>query len=298
MRAEAVVVDSLAMRALRITTVVAATAGTAALFVAVAHPGRLAATLSALPVSSLLAAAGATMAGVMLGAARWRGLLGANGTRATTPRLFAALTAGAAVNNLVPARGGDAVRVESAHRLTGAGRLEIAGSMVAERIFDGFVLALLVVAGALLSGAGARFVWIGAGLAGAIALGAALVLRRRLRRYRDVLGVALLTTGGIWFADVVMYGALARGFHLTLSVGALLLLVGAGNLALAVPGTAAGLGSFELVTLAGAHGIGLGGPQLAAFVLAVHAVIVLPTTVTGLVLAPVAGIRPRSAARA
>jgi uncharacterized membrane protein YbhN (UPF0104 family) len=95
-----------------------------------------------------------------------------------------------------------------------------------------------------------------------------------------------------------MYGALARGFGLGLSVGSLLLLVGAGNLALAVPGVAAGIGSFELVTLAGAHGIGLGGPQLAAFVLAVHAVIVLPTTVTGLVLAPVAGIRPRFRARA
>jgi hypothetical protein len=97
-----------------------------------------------------------------------------------------------------------------------------------------------------------------------------------------------------------MYGALARGFGLGLSPGALLLLVGAGNLALAVPGVAAGLGSFELVTLAGAHGIGLGGPQLAAFVLAVHAVIVLPTTVTGLALAPVAGfgLRPRFRARA
>lgn len=82
-----------------------------------------------------------------------------------------------------------------------------------------------------------------------------------------------------------MYAALARGFHLDVSFGAILLLVGAGNLALAILRTAASLGSFELVTLAGAHGIGVGDPQLAAFVLAVHAVIVLPTTVTGLALA-------------
>ena len=66
------------------------------------------------------------------------------------------------------------------------------------------------------------------------------------------------------------------------------MLVGAGNLALAIPGAAAGLGSFELVTLAGAHGIGVGGAELAAFVLALHAVIVLPTTVTGALLARVA----------
>jgi uncharacterized membrane protein YbhN (UPF0104 family) len=262
--------------------VAAATAGAVALFLALAHPGRLAGALATLPVTALLTAAGATMAGVMLGAARWRGLLAARGTQAATGRLFAALTAGAAVNNLVPLRGGDAVRVESASRLTGATRRDIAWTMVAERLLDGFVLALLVVVGALLSGAGLTFVWVGGGLA----LATAAVARRR------VSGVALLATGGIWLADVVMYGALAHGFHLSLSIGALLLLVGAGNLALAIPGTAAGLGSFELVTLAGAHGVGVGGPHVAAFVLAAHAVIVLPTTITGLLLLPVAA-RPR-----
>jgi uncharacterized membrane protein YbhN (UPF0104 family) len=170
--------------------------------------------------------------------------------------------------------------------------------MVAERILDGFVLALLVLAGALLSGGG-TFVWLGAGLAVAISV-AAVAVRRWFSIFRrgDLLAVAVLTTAGIWLADVVMYGALARGFHLHLTIGALLLLVGAGNLALAIPGTAAGLGSFELVTLAGAHGIGLGGGALAAFVLAVHAVIVLPTTVTGLTLAGVVGLRPRRRAPA
>src|SRR5262249_27417683 len=194
-------------------------------------------------------------------------------------------------NNLVPARGGDVVRVESAHRLTGAPRLAIAGTMVSERILDGFVLALLIVAGALLSGIGGAFLWVGGVLAAAIAISVLALgrLRGRLAAGLAVFRVprhaapALLVTVAIWLADVVMYGALAHGFGLDVSLPALLLLVGAGNLALAIPGTAAGLGSFELVTLAGAHGIGLGGPDLAAFVLAVHAVIVLPTTATGLV---------------
>jgi uncharacterized membrane protein YbhN (UPF0104 family) len=170
--------------------------------------------------------------------------------------------------------------------------------MVAERILDGFVLALLVVVGALLGGGG-TVLWVGVGVAATIGV-VAVAIRRWFSIFRrgDLLGVALLTTVGIWLADVVMYGALAHGFHLQLSLGALLLLVGAGNLALAVPGTAAGLGSFELVTLAGAHGVGLGGPALAAYVLAVHAVIVLPTTLTGLVLAGVVGLRPRRPARA
>jgi uncharacterized membrane protein YbhN (UPF0104 family) len=130
------------------------TAAALLLFAAVAHPARLLSGLASLSASSIAAAVGATMAGVMLGAFRWRLLLGAGGTSAPASKLFAALTIGAAVNNLVPARGGDAVRVESAHQLTGASRLAIAGTMVSERMLDGFVLALLVIAGALLAGVG------------------------------------------------------------------------------------------------------------------------------------------------
>jgi len=287
-------------RPVRIALLAGSTGGALALFLSQAQPGRLWGSLAALPTTAVLAAAGATMAGVMLGAVRWRSLLAAGGVDAPAPKLFAALTIGSAVNNLVPARGGDAVRVESARQLTGAPRLAIAGTMVSERILDGFVLALLVVAGALLEGLGGLFLWIGAAVAGGtlvLALGAPHLLRGRLGglqagfaafRVPRALAPALTATAGIWFADVVMYGALARGFHLGLSLGAILLLVGAGNLALAIPGAAAGLGSFELVTLAGAHGIGAHGPALAGFVLAVHAVIVLPPTLTGAALARVA----------
>jgi uncharacterized membrane protein YbhN (UPF0104 family) len=291
-------------RPVRAALVAGSTAGAVVLFLVKAKPGRLLASLGSLPLSSVLAAVAATMAGVMLGAVRWRALLAAGGVQAPAPRLFAALTIGSAVNNLVPARGGDAVRVESAHQLTGAPRLAVAGTMLSERILDGLVLALLVVAGALLAGSAGASLWIGVTIATAIVLAAPLlgrlargVLRGRLAGLEDGLAVfgtprvllaAVGTSAGIWFADVVMYGALARGFDLDVSFSAILLLVGAGNLALAIPGAAAGLGSFELVTLAGAHGIGVGGPQLAAFVLAVHAVIVLPPTVTGLLLARVA----------
>jgi uncharacterized membrane protein YbhN (UPF0104 family) len=280
------------MKAVRISLLAASTAAGVVLFLVVAHPGRLVSSLGSLSLSSLLAAVGATMAGVMLGAIRWRGLLAARGVEAPAGRLFAALTIGSAVNNLVPARGGDAVRVESARQLTGASRLEIAGTMVSERILDAFVLGLLVVAGALAAGLGGVFLWVGIGVAGGIAVVVVLLGRfaPAFAAFRSpaIVGPALAITLGIWFADVVMYGALAHGFGLDVSFATVLLLVGAGNLALAIPGAAAGLGSFELVTLAGAHGIGAGGPGLAAFVLAVHAVIVLPPTVTGLVLARVA----------
>jgi len=274
-------------RPTRIALAAAATGGALALFLAQTHPGRLWASLATLPTTSVLAAIAATMAGVMLGAVRWRSLLAAGGVDAGVPRLFAALTIGSAVNNLVPARGSAVV-----------------GTMISERILDGFVLALLVVVGALLEGIGGAFLWIGIVVAGATVLGALVaarfgprVLRGRLAGLESGLAVfrvpravapALAASAGIWLAEIVMYGALARGFHLGVSFGGILLLVGAGNLALAIPGAAAGLGSFELVTLAGAHGVGAHGPALAAFVLAVHAVIVLPTTVTGALLARIA----------
>src|SRR4051794_29285311 len=265
------------MRALRIAAVAATTVGAFALFLTRSHPDRLVSRLASLPLSPIRPAAAATTAGVVRAASRWRSLLAAGGTEAPTTRLFAAMTIGAAVNNLVPARGGDAVRVESAHQLTGAPRLAIAGTMLSERLLDGFVLALLVLTGALLGGAGHGFVWAGGALAVGIAVlaaGAGRFGKRFARlgsglaifRQPGVAAVAVVTTSGIWLADVVMYGALARGFHLDVSFAALLLLVGAGNLALAVPGAAAGLGSFELLTLASAHAIGLGGAELAAFV--------------------------------
>lgn len=272
------------------------TAGAALLFVERAEPGSCWRALASLPMQSVATAVAATLAGVALGAVRWRGLLAAGGVHAATSRLFAALVTGAAVNNVVPARGGDAVRVEAVRRQTGASRVATAGTLLAERMLDGLVLALLVFVGAVLSGAGRSFVLLGAGVGLAATLGGVAVPRlgRRLRgrleplaagvavfRSARALAPALVLSAGIWLADVVMYGALARGFGIDASLGALLLLVGAGNLALAVPGAAAGLGTFELLTLAGAHGIGVGGASLAAFVVAVHAVIVLPPTVLG-----------------
>src|SRR5438132_566434 len=125
---------------------------------------------------------------------------------------------------------------------------------------------------------GAAIAAVAAGLAGAAVVAAVAAprlpaLRGRLRTLLDGLAVfrtpravapALAVSAGIWLADVVMYGALAHGFGLGVSVGTIILLVVAGNLALAIPGAAGGLGSFELVTLAGAHGIGASGPTLAA----------------------------------
>src|SRR3954452_16908140 len=140
MRGVAAAAETRDMKAIRIGALAATTAGAVALFVLVADPAQLLHGLRTLTAGSLAVAVLGTMSGVLLVASRWRVLLAAGGTDAPTARLFAAVTVGAAVNNLVPLRGGDAVRVESAHRLTGAGRLAVAGTVLAERRLYGCVL--------------------------------------------------------------------------------------------------------------------------------------------------------------
>jgi hypothetical protein len=328
----------LSSRTSRLLLAAAATGGGLALFLTQARPGELAAGVRALPPSAGAAALAAGLAGLGLTALRWRWLLAAAGVEASVPRLFAALVTGAAANNLVPARGGDALRVESVRQQTGAARLAVAGTLLAERLLDGFVLALWIVVGAVLTGAGGGTLLAGGALlaltvAGGAAAALAVARPERARAAAHVVvrplparwrgpverGLASLVEGlsifrsgrigwlalggsaAIWLADVVMYGALAHGFDLELGPGSILLLVGVGNLALAVPAAAAGIGTFELVTLAGARGVGAVGSSVAAFVLAVHATIVLPATVLGFLMSRAAlpaafGTRSRATA--
>ena len=82
-----------------------------------------------------------------------------------------------------------------------------------------------------------------------------------------------------------MYGALAHGFGLDLGLGGWLLLEGIGNLALAVPASAAGIGSFDYLTLLGARSLGVSAGAAGAYVLTVHALVVLPATLLGGLLA-------------
>ena len=62
------------------------------------------------------------------------------------------------------------------------------------------------------------------------------------------------------------------------------LLEGIGNLALAVPATAAGIGTFDYLTLLAAKGIDVPVDKASAYVLTMHALAVLPVTIMGAIL--------------
>ncbi len=93
------------------------------------------------------------------------------------------------------------------------------------------------------------------------------------------------TSAAMWLADVAMYYVVGEyAFALDLPIGAYFLLEGIGNLALAVPATAAGIGTFDYLTLLAAKGIDVPVAKASAYVITMHALAVLPVTIMGAIL--------------
>jgi glycosyltransferase 2 family protein len=278
-----------------------------------------ASAIGSLSVAALAVGLAAVAANLVLSALRWRFLLRAAGVQAPASRLFAAMASAAAMNNIVPARGGDALRIVALRQVSDAPGFAVAGTLFAERLLDGLVLAAWIVLGALMLGQTGPLLLTGLALLGGTSIGVALVafaaarpasarraaarlashlperLGGRLERATEsfVSGLAVFRRPGplaaavgasiaMWLADVVMYAAVARGVGLPVPVGGYFLLEGIGNLALAVPGTAGGAGSFDYLTLVGTRSAGFAGGAVAGYVLAVHALTVLPPTLIGL----------------
>ena len=103
---------------------------------------------------------------------------------------------------------------------------------------------------------------------------------RGRRRLAFIFGTSFL----MWLADVAMFAIVGRAFGLDLGLGAYFLLEGIGNLALAVPTTAAGLGSFDYITFLAARGIDVDEHAATAYVLTMHALTVVPITLLGATL--------------
>jgi uncharacterized protein (TIRG00374 family) len=269
--------------------------------------------LAELPPWSLFASVAALFANLGFVALRWRVLLGAAGVSVGAGRLFVTVSAGAGVNNVLPARAGDLVRIEGIRAGEGVPAFLLAGTLFAERLLDGLALAAWLLAGALLLGIGGPLLLAGIALSGGSALGVLLaavaaarpaVLERLVGhlpdrvaaaaadftaglasfRNRGAVAVALCASICIWLANLVLYAAVGGGLGLDAGLGGYLALEGVGNLALAVPGTAAGIGSFDYVTLMAAKSLAIPGEAAAAYVLAVHALTVVPVTALGLLL--------------
>jgi glycosyltransferase 2 family protein len=273
------------------------------------------------PAATVLAAVALVLMNVFVMAVRWRYLLEGAGYRVPLRKLFSTVSVGRAANNVIPARGGDLLRIESMREVASVPAFVSAGTLFAERLLDGVVLAAWILLGAIAVGTGGVPLLTGIALSSGAALGVVLVLaaakhgeaaerlvwrstRRLSPRWRtrvnrsaahflEGLGAfrgprRLLfifgTSAAMWLADVAMFALVGRAYGLDVGVGAYFLLEGIGNLALAVPTAAAGLGSFDYITYLTARRVNVDEHTATAYVLTMHALVVLPVTILGALL--------------
>jgi glycosyltransferase 2 family protein len=276
--------------------------------------------MSDLPAWSLLASLGLIGLNVFFMTLRWKYLLAGAGYRIDRWKLFSTIAVGRGANNLLPARGGDLLRIESL-RERQVPVFVSAGTLFAERLLDGVVLSIWIVLGALMIGEGGPVLLTGVALAAAAAFGVFVVraaardperaerfvwrltkflpprwhtrAARAAAHFVEGLGaftgkrrvfLIFATSVGMWLADVAMYYIVGRAYHIEIGVGGFFLLEGIGNLALAVPATAAGIGTFDYLTLIAAKGIDVPTDKATAYVLTMHALTVLPVTLLGAAL--------------
>jgi uncharacterized protein (TIRG00374 family) len=290
------------------------------LFLRIADVGEAWRDIRRLPGWSVAAALGFVLLNTAFIALRWRYLFAAARYQTSTRRLFKIFCVGAGANNILPARGGDLLRIESVREHYRIPPFITAGTLFAERLLDGVVLSVWILMGALMIGETGTLLLSGIGLSAGTALGVVLVAiaARRPERAEEVvwkvtkrlpqrwhsrvgrwtanfvegLGAfrarkplvrVLWTSAAIWLANFGLYVVIGKGYGVDLGIGGYFLLEGVGNLALGVPATAAGLGSFDYLTLVSARELGVEPGVAVPYVLTVHAMVVIPVTILGVI---------------
>jgi glycosyltransferase 2 family protein len=247
--------------------------------------------------------------------ARWRALLEPI-RRLSYPRVLGYTYLGYLANNVLPARLGELVRSHALGEGEGLSRPTVLGTVVVERIVDTVIVVALAAVSVVILGVGgvaSTAVVLGAAFVGVLVIGLALAVTshrlpgsdratalaeraprlldatRRLREGLAVVGEPKATALAVvfsllaWSASIATFivGGAAVGVSLTPVQGALL----SSGVALAtiVPSGPGYLGTFELTAVGIATQFGI--PPNAAFAMAllVHALILLVTSIGGVV---------------
>jgi len=258
---------------------------------------------------------------------RW-GFLLRSSKRVSANRLFPVVVIGYMGNDILPFRLGEVLRAYVLWRKEGINVGTTLTTAVLERLFDGLTMVLFVLFGLLfvpLSAFLNRLVTVASAVFfGALAVFLALAARpdilRRLahalvarlvpsrlrppllefaegivaglesmRSGRDVLvlfGVTLL----VWLLETLKYWLVSFAFDLHLPYTGILLMGGAVNLLTALPSLPGYIGTFEL-GIKVLEGIGAPSAPAGSYVLVLHAILLLPVTLLGLVFMALEGVR-------
>ena len=234
---------------------------------------------------------------------RWHRLLVDDGGHPARADSYALTTIGYAVNNVLPARAGDAVRVVLMAPRAAVSRRTVVGTLVAERLLDvGVILVLFLVVGyAVLGEVGAGSVeWIALATAAVLAGAAvAIVLMRRSEPIHDFVAPMLSSTArllspngallagmtfGIWILEAVVWilvGA-SVGFGMSFLEG--LYLVALASVFALIPSGPGYAGTQDAAAIIGIKAIGGTGATAVSYLVMLRFVLVVPITAVGFLL--------------
>ncbi|HYH88765.1 MAG TPA: lysylphosphatidylglycerol synthase transmembrane domain-containing protein [Solirubrobacteraceae bacterium] len=250
---------------------------------------------------------------------RWHRLLLDDGARPARADSYSLTTIGYAVNNVLPARAGDAVRVVLLAPRAQASRRTVLGTIVAERLLDvGVILVLFLVVGyAILGEVGAGSVqWIVlASVAVVAGVAVAIVLVRRNERVHAFVAPMLSSTARllsrhgallvgmtfvIWIIEAGAWIAVGAsvGFGMNFLEG--LYLVALASVFALIPSGPGYAGTQDAATVIGIRAIGGSGATAVSYLVMLRFALLVPITAVGFLLLAVryGGIAQLRAARA
>jgi uncharacterized protein (TIRG00374 family) len=251
-------------------------------------------------------------------------------------RLFPYAIIGYMANNLLPARAGELVRAYILGDRERVSKTGTFGTIAVERLFDGCILVvLLLVAGSIVGFNDGRLRAIA--VASTVLFLAALVgfyvltlneqrarrvvhrllswlperIAHRAEELADVLVSSLRSvhdwrslasvaglTGVAWLVEASSYAVVGQGFDMHVGFAEYCLLLSAANLAIIIPTFFGGTGPFEWAVKLVLVGAGVPAAVAGAFALVSHALVLVPTTILGLLILWSFGISFRRVVRA
>jgi uncharacterized membrane protein YbhN (UPF0104 family) len=273
-------------------------------------PGELAALLGAIALYGV---------NTLVRSERWHRLLCDDGARPARADSYALTTIGYAVNNVLPARAGDAVRVVLMAPRAAVSKRAVLGTIVAERLLDvGVILVLFLVVGyAILGNVGAGSVeWIVLATVVVLAGGAAaIVVMQRNQRIHDFVtpmlsstmrllsrhgALMVAMTFGVWIIETCAWIAVGAsvGFGMSFLEG--LYLVALASVFALIPSGPGYAGTQDAATVIGIKAIGGTGATAVSYLVMLRFALLVPITAVGFVLlaARYGGLARLRAARA
>ncbi len=273
--------------------------------------------LAVIPLVSLLVALACLTLGYSFRILRWWLLLRALDPQLPLSRPVWPFLVSIALNNVLPFRAGDAVRVFGFRRQLAAPASRIFGTVVVERLADLIFLAGVTALGLWLLGKTEGFAhwalavvailvlgllglvvtvmatpWLiglfqakaeSEGLLGKVSAQAVTFLEslRVLRDWR-LASLLVVTTAASWLFEGGVFVAVASGIGIVADAYAPWFSLGAGTLGTLIPSTPGHVGTFDFLAASALRAFAVPSEQAIAFALAVHAVLWLPLTLLGL----------------